>query len=290
MINLILAIAASSLLAIILRYTETKKTSTYGVCLFNYLTCCVSGYFFTGGGNPFAVTLPVLGISVLTGAALLISLVLYKINISTNGTVLSAVFSKLGILIPTLLSFTVFGEKASSLQFVGIALALGAILIINLGKEKEEKQSSDTSKKTKLSFLTHGAFALVFLMIIGGLCDSMSKIYEYSCPREYDNQYLFLGFFFAAVLTVVMLIIKKEKIRFFDILFGVLVGIPNYFVSRFLLKALISIPAFIVYPSYSVGTVVLITVTSLALFKEKLRKNQVVGIVLILAALVLLNI
>ena len=290
MLNLILAVVSSSLLAIILRFSETKKTTTYGVCLFNYLTCCVEGYFFTGGGNPFAVSLPVLGVSVLTGAALLVSLALYKVNIANNGTVLSAVFSKLGILIPTLLSFTVFGEKADALQFIGIAIAVAAILVINLGKGKDRKAKAENEKGSKLAFLTHGAFALVFLMVIGGMCDSMSKIYEYTCPRDYDDKYLFLGFFFAAVITFIMLILKRERIRLFDIIFGVLVGIPNYFVSRFLLKALVDIPAFIVYPSYSVGTVVLITVLSLVIFKEKLRKNQIIGIVMILASLVLLNV
>ncbi|MDO4458582.1 MAG: EamA family transporter [Clostridia bacterium] len=288
MFYLLLAIICSSLLAIILRFSENRPTSTYGVCLFNYLTCCVEGYIFTSGGNPFSVPLKVTLVSVLTGAALLLSLVLYKVNIRNNGTVLSAVFSKLGVLIPTILSFTVFGETAKPLQFVGIAIAVAAILVINLGGGNAHLKK--TEHKNLSSFLTMGAGGLVFLMIIGGLCDSMSKVYEFTCPREFDNRYLFLGFFFAMVITAVMMIINREKPSKFDIIFGVLVGIPNYFVSRFLLKALTSVPAFIIYPSYSVGTVILISILSLIIFREKLTKRQLTGTGMILASLVLLNI
>jgi len=66
-------------------------------------------------------------------------------------------------------------------------------------------------------------------------------------------------------------------------------GVPNYFCTRFLLKALTQIPAFIVYPSYSVTTVILISLFGRLFFKEKLNRRQLIGVGIILVSLVLLN-
>lgn len=73
-------------------------------------------------------------------------------------------------------------------------------------------------------------------------------------------------------------------------MFGMLLGIPNYLTARFLLLALNSVKAVVVYPTYSVGSILLVMVFGLFLFKEKLTKKQFLAIGLILFALVLLNI
>ena len=64
---------------------------------------------------------------------------------------------------------------------------------------------------------------------------------------------------------------------------------PNFMSSRFLLMALESMPAVIVYPSYSVGAILTVTIAGVSVFGEKLGKRQWLAMVLILAALVMLN-
>jgi multidrug transporter EmrE-like cation transporter len=83
---------------------------------------------------------------------------------------------------------------------------------------------------------------------------------------------------------------KKERLGGKDLVFGLMVGIPNYFSSRFLLKALGYLPAIIVYPTYSVATISVVTLAGLVFFKEKLGRRQMAAIGIILAALVLLNV
>ena len=70
---------------------------------------------------------------------------------------------------------------------------------------------------------------------------------------------------------------------------GVAVGVPNYFSSVLLLRALEKLPAFLVYPVFSAGTIVLVLLLSALLFREKPGKKQLLGLLFILAALVLLN-
>ena len=69
-----------------------------------------------------------------------------------------------------------------------------------------------------------------------------------------------------------------------------MIGVPNFFSSRFLLGALGEIPAVVVYPTFCVATILLVTLTGVMVFKEKLKTKQWIALGIILAALVLLNI
>lgn len=53
--------------------------------------------------------------------------------------------------------------------------------------------------------------------------------------------------------------------------------------------ALPHLPAVIVYPAYSVMTIVVISIVGAVLFKEKLSRKKAAAIALIFLALVLLN-
>jgi multidrug transporter EmrE-like cation transporter len=49
------------------------------------------------------------------------------------------------------------------------------------------------------------------------------------------------------------------------------------------------LPAVIVYPTFSVATILVVTLAGVGLFRERLRKLQWVALAVILAALILLN-
>ena len=74
-----------------------------------------------------------------------------------------------------------------------------------------------------------------------------------------------------------------------EVLYGFAVGVPNYFSAKFLLAALETVPAVIVYPTFSVATILVVTLAGVALFKERLGKRQWTAVAVILVALVLLN-
>jgi len=68
-----------------------------------------------------------------------------------------------------------------------------------------------------------------------------------------------------------------------------LIGVPNFMQARFQLLALETIPAVVVYPVRSVGTILVITLAGVLMFREKLNKKQLAALVAILVSLVLLN-
>jgi multidrug transporter EmrE-like cation transporter len=87
-----------------------------------------------------------------------------------------------------------------------------------------------------------------------------------------------------------MVIWKKERPGIWELAFGILISVPNFFSAKFLLLALTKLPAVVVYPSFSVGTMLLVTLTGVAVFRERLSKVQWVAMGAIVAALILLNI
>ena len=92
------------------------------------------------------------------------------------------------------------------------------------------------------------------------------------------------------VLAVVCTKMAKQKIGVREAVFGTLIAIPNYFCSLFILKALEDLSAVIVYPVFSVGGILVVTLAGVLVFRERLNKQQWIGVGAILAALVLLNI
>jgi multidrug transporter EmrE-like cation transporter len=87
-----------------------------------------------------------------------------------------------------------------------------------------------------------------------------------------------------------LVLYQKERPGLREILFGALVGVPNFFSAKFLLGALTKLPAVVVYPSFSVATMLIVTLTGVAVFRERLKKVQWIALGAIIAALILLNI
>ena len=279
MLSLILAIVSSALVSVCMRIGEAHAKHKTAMLAANYLCCTLLSALFMGpiaqpqgaGGLPIAV-----GLGTISGFFYLAGFLLMQWNVSRDGVVLTATFMKLGILVPTVLAVGVFGETPSAPQVVGFAAALAAIVLI------QPKGRSDAVR-------AGGGFGLVALLLCGGLGDGMSKFYEAWGDPALSDAYLLLTFLSALVLCALLCLARGERMTPIDLLWGAIVGAPNYFSSRFLLMSLSSLPAVVAYPSFSVGTIVAATLAGVALFGERLSRRQTLALAIILAALALLN-
>lgn len=274
MIHLLLAIVSSSLISVIMRLSSDRVRGNFSMLSVNYFTCCLLGAFYarntpTDSGLPMTLALGVLG-----GVLFLAAFVLFQVCIRRSGVVLASVFMKLGLLVPFALSVLVFREVPTPVQVVGFCLAIGAIVLINLKKEE--------------SAGTIGPI-LILLLLLGGGADAMAKIFDVFGRKEQEDLFLVVTFGVALVLCAGLVLLKKERPGKSELLYGALIGIPNFFSSKFLLGALKSIPAVVVYPTFCVSTMLLVTLTGVLVFREKLSKLQYVALAVILIALALLN-
>lgn len=276
MIYLILAIMSSALVSLTMRFSEGKAPNRIAMLAVNYVCCAVLAAMYTGGsllasgdGAGFAW-----GLGAVSGVMYLAGFLLLQWNVHKNGVVLSSTFMKLGVIVPTVLAMTVFGERPRVVQLAGLVLAVAAILMINLEKGQGRAQSG---------------MGLLVLLLCGGLTDTLSKVYEQWGHAAMESHYLLYTFVVAMVLCALLALYKHQRLTWMDAVCGLVIGVPNYFSARFLLLSLGNIPAVLAYPTYSVATIVVVSLSGVLLFREKLSRRQMVGMGVILAAIALLN-
>lgn len=274
---LLLAIFSSTAVSLLMRISSKYCPNKTSLIMTNYAACAVLGYLNSGSMQlfPSAEGLAfALGLGAAAGVLYLSSFMLLQWNITHNGVVIASSFMKLGVLVPAVLSITVFHEVPQPRQIIGILLSILAIVLMQEGG-RAQKQN---------------CLALIFLLLTGGGSNAMSKVFETYGSSALSGQFLMYIFLFAFLIAAIMCIVQKKPAVLPEILWGIIIGIPNYYCSRFLLFSLSSVPSFVAYPVYSVGGIILVTVAGMVCFHEKLSKRKLISLGVIAAALLLLNI
>ena len=300
MVYLLIAILCTTSLNVIFKVSESKNSNRYAVSAFNCLSALIVSYIFVFGQKIFEISWfsamfgefsnsissgvklssaasPAFAILLAIIAGVISYICIYILQLSTarNGSAMTITFNKVGVLIPAILSVIFFGETPRFLQIVGVIIAMLSIVMIYF---KKEETSIITLK-----------IALFGTMFFGGFLDFLSKIYEYYGTEQFQGLFIFYIYFFSTILAFIAMMKKNRKLKSSDVIFGLITGIPAQFISQFLLKALTSVPAFIVFPLYSVGAILLVNLINLLFFKEKLTKRQFAAIGMMIVATVFLN-
>ena len=307
---LLLAMCCSALISIMMRFGETKIKNNISTLAVNYVVCLLLGLFYAAkSGGMGSIIAPgadgrqTLMMGLLNGVFYVGSFILLQYNIGKNGVVLPSTFMKLGVLVPTMIAIVAFGERPGVMQVAGITIAVAAIIFMNAGEAVAAKkggsgadaaggnggQSKTVQDALQTASTVTAPKALIFLLLVGGSGDAMSKIYEELGNAKYNSQFLLYTFAMALVLCTLTAVLKGQKLTREDVLFGCLIGIPNYFSARFLLMSLSYVPAVIAYPTYSTGTIVLVGIAGVLFFREKMTSRQWVTVGMIAAALLMLN-
>lgn len=280
MLYLLLAIASSAMVSVCMRISEKHVRNTAAMFTANYAVCLALSRFHMGSSRIFT---PENGIGraaalgIISGFLYLVCFMLLQRSIHYNGVVLSSASMKLGaVLIPVMAAVLLFHERMRWAQLTGAVLSAAAILLMSIEK-------GDVGQGGRKLWL-------VVLLAVNGLTDTMANIYDKTGAAELKNHYLFFTFLAALLFASVTALLKRAKVTPAELLCGFLIGIPNYYSARFILLSLGSVPAVIVYPAYSVGAIITIALVGLAVFHESLSRQKKCALLLILAALTLLNI
>ncbi|GEM05825.1 hypothetical protein HMI01_28130 [Halolactibacillus miurensis] len=302
MFYLLLAIICSASIALIFKYTETRKTNRYVITSANYFIAFTTSIVmivtkglmtdfsldvnflseFSAVLNsdnallsPASSILWALMIGSVAGIFFFLSFIYYQKSVRENGVGLSGTIAKLGILIPMIFSIIIWQELPTMIQWIGIVLALISILIVNLSPESLERFDLKPT--------------LLLLFVFGGIAEFSNKIYQKYALNDYKDVFLFAVFFIAFIISATYAYKKQGDVRKSDIITGFLVGIPNLFSSYFLILALDTLKTSVVFPIYSAGSIVLITIGGFVLFNETIKRKNKVAIALTIVALILIN-
>ena len=262
-----------------MRLSSKKHGGSLWMLAVNYVICSLMSALWAGSPLPplrESGTLTTVGLGLLGGIFYLTSFMLMQYNTNKNGIVLASIFMKLGLLVPIVMSVLFFREVPTALQIIGFCIAMVSILLFNLKKGSRLKGSFSVS--------------LLLLLLLGGAADGMAKVFEVLGSAALSDHFLLVIFATALVLCLGLILWNKERLSLPVLLYGIVLGIPNFFSAKFLLMALDTVPAVVAYPSFSVGTMLITTLAGILLFKERLSRRQWFAFAGVIAALILLNI
>ncbi len=285
MIYLILSIIASSLIFLIFKLLEKFKLNTLLVIVVNYVVACITGILSYEESIDVST---IVNSKWFVGASLLGFLFIFIFNIMAltsqkNGLSVASVASKMSVVIPVTFGIYAYNESIGFQKLFGILLALVAVYLASV------------KSKTKVNFKKNLLFPIV-LFLGSGIIDTSIKYLESTYLSE-NGIPIFSAtiFFFAAIIGVVTLMVKAIKNEFsFDyksVLFGVLLGVVNYFSIYFLLKALHfeGTESSTIFTINNVAIVMLSTLLGLVFFKETITPKNWAGITLAVVAIILVS-
>ena len=298
MFYLLLAILCSSTIAIVFKISENNNMNRLVVTIVNYFIAFFICLFFIVGDNlcfnlEFSpnfwqilsnneqllngdsfIWAVIIGIP--AGVFFFLGFIYYQKSVRENGVGLAGTFSKLGILIPIIASLILWHEYPSLLQWIGIIMALTAIILVNFPFNKNLKKALNIT--------------LILLFIFGGIASFSNKLFQKYALQEYKVVFLFAVFFTAFIISLIFFLKKPGEIKAKEIYAGIAVGIPNLFTSFFLINALDALTTAVVFPIFSAGGIVVINLAGYLVFKEKLNKREFGAIVITVLALILINV
>lgn len=236
------------------------------------------GIYLTSTGN-FCLEPGVIGLGAMTGLAFIISMftmtrVLEKAD---SGAVLTAF--RLSIMVPIAFGVWLWGEEAGFRQWLGIALALTGLVLMTKGGDKKREIT--------------GALALVLLLVVfllQGLCHTSMRSIRYLGLAEFNLQILFFIGITAGILGSLALAVRRHKPRSKDIFMGSAIGAYNLCSLAVVLTALRYIDGTVYYPIHGACVVILDNIFAHFVWKEKITKLVLVGVILGVLSVVLVRV
>lgn len=282
MINLLLAVFCSSSNSLIIKFSESKTTNKVSLLLVNYIVAVLFGSMLVvrGLGGLDRSTLGMMPMfAVINGIFYVSAFLMLQLNIKKNGATVSASLSHMGLMIPVLFSIFLFNEYPNSLQSTGVVVAVASLLVISIPTKGAGNEVTNT----------HFRWLLIPMLLLSGMADMMSKIFEAYCEHSLEDLFLSATFVVALLICIIVYFMSHERINKWDVMCGLVLGVSNYMSTKFLIRAIYDIPAYMAYITYGLGVVVFINFVNAVILHEKLTKLDYIGMVLSMGAIVLLN-
>ena len=282
MLFLILATLASAGNALTMKFAGSRSDNAWSLLFFNYIAAtAISALSGARSGLVIADVEPkVWGMGLVTGVLFVTTFALLRLNVSKNGATISASLARMGSIIPLTLSIVLFDEFPTLAGWGGIIVAVVATVLLAI-PPKETSGTDAVGSSTRA--------LLIPMVLAGGIADTFPKVFEATGNPAHEEAYILMTFGTALAVCLVMLLCAHERPRGIDIACGVLLGAFNFFSTDFSVRALMELPAHIVYTGFSMGVVLVTFVVNMLIMHERLTPRDRVAIALVLLALVLIN-
>lgn len=279
---LLFSIIAASFLFNIFKFFEKYKVVTINALVVNYLIA--SGLSFVMSDHPknvsYALQQPWFPIAIILGFIFIALIQVIAYGAQKIGVATTTIANKITFIFPTALGIIFFNEDWNFIKIIGFVVAIAAIIL---------------SAEKKIQLPKGNSYLLIAVLFFGGgLLESLINYASQHliAPLDTSNFFGYL-FFFAFIFGIIQVIWNTKKGHPFinkkDILWGILLGIPNYFSMYLLLVSLKSIPSSTVFPIANMGAILCSTIFSVLLFKEKISIKKAFALACSILAIVLIS-
>jgi drug/metabolite transporter (DMT)-like permease len=257
---------------------------TLGLITVNYLVATLASLVLAVLHRRLHYLPPTVGLGVLGGVAYIVSILLFMPAMHRSGVSVAVAVLQLAILCPVAYAMVVSGEMPSRVQWVGMAAAMGALVLLSMGRAvPQERKGGTPALGRRFSPL------LLLLFFVTGISGVAMKAFHEYAPAQDLPGFMAVLFGTATAGGALAMVVRREPLRRADLALGAAIGLPNAAQLEFLLRAMETVPAIIVFPVSSALALVLNVVAAILWWGERLDRATGVGLVLALAATVLLN-
>ncbi|HTD98100.1 MAG TPA: hypothetical protein VK668_02395 [Mucilaginibacter sp.] len=286
MFYVFLSICCSVTVSVLLKLAKRYQVDVYQAITWNYSAAILLTWVFFRPQLAMIHHIPTATYLSLFSLGILFPLVFVLMGTSVRlaGIVRTDAAQRLSLFIPILSAFLIFSETPNQVKIIGIAMGIISIIFLIPWKEKRAVRRRSTNSW----------FYLVVIFVGFGVIDVLLKQIAKVTAVPFTTS-LFIIFILAFILSVVGLIYliatKKTKFSWPHILIGWILGVVNFGNIFFYIKAhqaLAKNPS-TVFSSMNIGVIVLGTLVGFFIFREKLSRLNLAGIILAIIAIVIIS-
>jgi len=280
MIYLSLAILSSFTIGILIKINELNRANAQVVLASNYIIASVIGwiFFFIHGNYTLSTSTLILGI--IGGILWPSTFFMMMWGVRNFGLSIIGSMIRLSLIVPVLFALIFLNE------YLSLNVSLGIIATFTAFYFLRKPGSKQTINKHTVWF-----FPLVILCF--GLVDLWVNVFNHYGVEREKFLFMILIFSFSGIFSFVAVFIRKVKIDKKSFNKGLLLGIPNFFSTYFLMESLKTSTfidnSAVVYSLYSVMGVTLAFGAGVLIWKEKINGFNFIGFIAAVIAIILLN-
>lgn len=282
MLELFLTILISTLIIVTFRLMQKFKVDELETIVWNYFFATLLGVLVWRESLTLETFTekPWFGLALLIGVFFIITFFLLSRSTVKVGLAITAVSSRMSVVIPVIAGFLLFQDKLSFLKIVGIVLALFSFYLI-------------FKPKSKMNFNLKKA-TLPFLLFLGiGTIDTLMKYIEHHYLVNDESLFLTVAFFVALCIGILLvlqqMIFKKKKLSLKGLLAGLILGSLNFGTTYFFIRSMKHFDTTVLFPVVNVSIVALTSLLGVVFFHEKLSKINWAGILMAILAILLIS-
>jgi drug/metabolite transporter (DMT)-like permease len=283
MIYIFLSICCSVTVSVLLKLAKRYQVDVYQAITWNYSTAILLTWIFF---KPHFIHLQDAPIVTYFSLGILLPLLFVIIagSVRITGIVRTDVAQRLSLFIPVLAAFLVFGETLNGAKIVGICIVFISIVCLIPWKQKRAVRRKPA----------HAWFYLVVILVGMGVIDVLLKVIARFSQIPFTTSLFFiflLAFIISFIGLIYLVATKKTRFSWPHIVIGWILGAANFGNIFFNIKAhqaLANNPS-TVFSTMNIGVIVLGSLVGLVVFKEKLSRLNLIGIVLAITAIVVLS-